>query len=100
VAFTIHPDGSVTGQVGDAAVLSGRMAYNRSWFGKLMNWRLKYAVHGKLDHAVRGSGGFILADQFTAPLTMQGRYLSGALYFKRRVLHVALVKELATDERR
>ena len=100
VVFTIHPDGSVTGQVGDAAVLSDRMAYNRSWFGKLMNWRLAYAVHGKLDHAVQESGRFVFAGQFTAPLTMQGRYLSGALYFKRRILHVALVKELATDERR
>ena len=93
VVFAIHPDGSVTGSVGDAAVIGGRMANNRSWFGKLMNWREEYAISGGLDHAVRASERVVFAGQFTGPLTMREGDLRGTLFFGRPGLNVTLRKE-------
>jgi len=31
--FTINPDASVSGRIGDATVINGRVVYDRSWFG-------------------------------------------------------------------
>ena len=91
--FVIDADGSVTGRVGDAAVIGGRMAYNRSWFGKLMHWRGDYAIRGKLAHAVAAAGLTEYSGEFMAPLTMRGREMSGALNFRYGRFPVTLKKE-------
>jgi hypothetical protein len=80
--FTINPDASVSGRIGDATVMNGRIVYNRSWFGKLMHWRTDYLIMGKLS---RG-------DRFTAPLTMRGVGLEGALFLSQQPLGLKLRK--------
>src|ERR1017187_8180659 len=52
VVFTIGPDGSVSGAVGNAALTNGQLAANRSWFGRLMNWRTDYVIRGTLSRVV------------------------------------------------
>ena len=92
VVFVIHPDGSVAGRVGDAALISGRMAYNRSWFGKLMHWRDDYAMRGKLSHVVRASE-HVTGDQFTAALMTKGQSLEGSLFLANQPLRLRLTKQ-------
>jgi hypothetical protein len=41
MVLTIAPDGAVSGS------LKGRIAPNRSWFGRLMSWRSDYIVRGE-----------------------------------------------------
>ena len=93
VVFVVHADATVTGQVGDAAVLDGRMGYNRSWFGRLMNWREEYAIRGRVDHAVRASELLEYAGQFTAALSMKGAELRGDVMFRYRGISVELRKD-------
>jgi len=81
--FTINPDASVSGRIGDATLIDGRIIYSRSWFGKLMNWRTDYLIMGTLS---RG-------DRFTAPLTMTGVGLEGALFLSRRPFGLKLRKQ-------
>jgi hypothetical protein len=38
--IAIHADGAVTGAI------TGKIAYNRTWFGRLMHWRGEYLVQG------------------------------------------------------
>ena len=73
---------SVSGRIGDATLINGRIIYNRSWFGKLMNWRTDYLIVGNLP---RG-------DRFTAPLTMTGVGLEGALFLSQRQFSLKLRK--------
>ena len=80
--FTINLDASVSGRIGDATLINGRIIYNRSWFGKLMNWRTDYLIVGNLP---RG-------DRFTAPLTMTGVGLEGALFLSQRQFSLKLRK--------
>jgi hypothetical protein len=91
--FVINPDGSVTGRVGDAAVMGGRMGYARSWFGKLMKWRTDYAIHGRLDHAAVASGLTEYSGEFAAPLTLYDGELTGWLTFRYGRFSVMLKKE-------
>jgi hypothetical protein len=92
VVFVIDADGSVTGRVSDAALVNGRMEYNRSWFGKLMNWREDYAIRGRLAHVVRASE-HVVGDQFAAPLVMRGSDLVGSLFLGGQPIHMRLRKE-------
>jgi hypothetical protein len=80
--FTINPDASVSGRIGDAALVNARIIYNRSWFGRLMHWRTDYLIMGKLS---RG-------DRFTAPLVMRGVGLEGALFLSQKPLGLRLRK--------
>jgi len=79
VVFTIGPDGSVTGTVGNAALMRGRFTRNRSWFGRLMGWRTEYMIRGQLSAVVESYGG-IAGDRFSAPLNLVGPELTGALF--------------------
>jgi hypothetical protein len=81
--FAINPDASVSGRIGDASLIHGRIIYSRSWFGKLMNWRTDYLIMGQLS---RG-------DRFTAPLTMRGVGLEGALFLSQQPLGLKLRKQ-------
>jgi hypothetical protein len=92
VVFAIHSDGSVTGRAGDATVIGGRMQYDRSWFGKFMNWRNEYAIHGGLSHPVRASE-HIAAGQFTALLTMRAQDLAGSMSLEGQAFRMRLKKE-------
>jgi hypothetical protein len=82
--FTINPDASVSGRIGDATVIGGRIVYNRSWFGRLMHWRTDgYLMLGKLS---RG-------DRFTAGLMKTGDAgLEGSLFLSQKPLRLKLRK--------
>ena len=72
--FTINPDASVSGRIGNATVMNGRVAYNRSWFGRLMHWRSDgYLMIGKLSRGGR----------FTAGLMKTGVGLEGTLFLSQ-----------------
>lgn len=90
VVFIIHSHGSVTGSIGDATLVDGRIAYNRSWFGRLMRWRDDYAMRGR--YIVRGSD-WVAGDQFTAALMSKGQDLDGSPFLRGQPLRVALRKE-------
>jgi hypothetical protein len=89
--FTINPDASVSGRIGDAALMNARIIYNRSWFGSLMHWRTDYLILGRLSRVVRPSER-IADDRFTAPLTMRGVGLEGALFLSQQPLRLKLRK--------
>ena len=63
--------------------MNGRIIYNRSWFGRLMHWRTDYLIMGKLSRGGR----------FTAPLTMRGVGLEGALFLSQKPLGLKLRKQ-------
>jgi hypothetical protein len=79
VVFTVGLDGSVSGTVGDATLINGQIERNRSWFGKLMNWRTDYLIRGALSQVVESYGG-TAGDRFTAPLNPRGHELDGAIF--------------------
>jgi hypothetical protein len=82
VRLTVHPDGSVTGTISDAALTNARIINNRSWFGRLMNWRTPYLIMGGLSHTVRLSGR-VEGAGFTAPLTPAAGRLRGVIFLNR-----------------
>jgi len=67
-AFTIAPDGAVSGEVLGQPLSNGRFIGNRSWFGRLMNWRT--------DYLIRGSAG---GRSVTAPMMFQDSELRGSV---------------------
>jgi hypothetical protein len=77
--FTIAADGSVTGTVDDVVLTTGQFMRNRSWFGRLMNWRTDYLLEGTLSRVVESYGG-TAGDRISAPLNPRGRELHGALF--------------------
>jgi len=79
VVFTIGPDGSVSGTVGNAALTKGQFVGNRSWFGRLTNWRTDYLIRGTLSRVVESYGG-TAGDRFSAPLNLRGSELGGSLF--------------------
>jgi hypothetical protein len=76
--FTINPDASVSGRIGDATVMNARIIYNRSWFGRLMHWRTDYLIVG---------------DRFTAPLTPRGVGLEGTLFRSQKPFTLRLRRQ-------
>ena len=79
VVFTIDPDGSVSGTIGNARLTGGQLVPNRSWFGRLMHWRTSYLIRGALSQVVESEGA-IAGDRFSAPLNSRGSELGGALF--------------------
>jgi hypothetical protein len=95
VSFTIGPDGSVSGSIGSATLTNGRFVRNRSWFGRLMNWRTEYQIRGTLSRVVESYGG-TAGDHFSAPLQPRGAELHGALFLS----HPGAPKPLGLNLRR
>jgi hypothetical protein len=79
VVFTIGPDGSVSGSLGNATLTHGQFMANRSWFGRLMHWRTDYLIRGTLSRTVESYGG-TAGDRFSAPLNLRGSELNGSLF--------------------
>lgn len=68
VTLTLHPDATVTGVMNGTEVVEGRIANNRSWFGRLMHINSEYLVTGSTA-----------GRQFLMPLTPRGEALEGSL---------------------
>ena len=92
VVLTIHPDASVSGTVGPATLLGGRIFNNRSWFGKLMHWREDYGIEGKLTETLRLYDN-VADDRFSAGLERRGPNLEGSLVVAQFPLRLALKKQ-------
>jgi len=73
VEFVIHPDGSVTGAVGEASIESAHIAYGRGWFGRLLHIGADYLITGRLS-----------GERFTAPFQVAGDSLEGAVFLRNR----------------
>lgn len=48
VSIDVHPDSTVTGKVGDATLVNGRLTNNRGWLGRKLNLATDYIVRGDL----------------------------------------------------
>ena len=94
VEFIIHPDGSVTGTVGDATVTAGRITCGRSWFGRLLHMNSPYRMTGQLSSVVRVSEQ-VWGDRFTAPFERRGQSLDGSLFLGNRPVRLMLTRRQA-----
>ena len=94
VEFIIHPDGSVTGTVGDATLTAGRITCGRSWFGRLLHMNSPYRMTGQLSSVVRVSGQ-VWGDRFTAPFELRGQLLDGSLCLGNRPVRLVLTRRQA-----
>jgi len=79
VVVDIHPDGSVTGKVGDATLANARLAANRGWLGRALRLFSDYLIQGDLD------GPLVAADKITRagvsiPLDVDGDSFVGAVH--------------------
>ena len=90
----IHPDGSVTGTVGDATLTAGRITCGRSWFGRLLHMNSPYRIAGQLSTVVRVSEQ-AWGDRFTAPIERRGQSLDGSLFLGNRPLRLMLTRRPA-----
>jgi hypothetical protein len=61
VRLEIPPSGAVTGQVGDARLVGGRLEVNRGPVGRMLSIRTDYVITGKLE------GGLIASEGITRP---------------------------------
>jgi hypothetical protein len=91
VEFIIHPDGTVTGTVGDATVTAGRITYGRSWFGRLLHINSPYRMTGRLSSVVRVSQE-VWGDRFSLPLGIRGEVLDGSLFVRDRPVRLLLTR--------
>ena len=78
VRLAIAPPGDVTGQIGDAQLVAGRVKANRGAVGKMLSIKTDYIVVGKLK------GPIIAAEKITRstvkiPLNWTGSELKGGL---------------------
>ena len=55
VRLEIPPSGAVTGQVGDARLIAGRLDANRGAVGRMLNIRTDYIIVGKLEGPIIAS---------------------------------------------
>lgn len=57
VRLEIPPSGVITGQVGDARLVAGRLEANRGPVGRMLNIKTDYMIVGKLEGAIIASEG-------------------------------------------
>jgi hypothetical protein len=81
IVLTLHEDGSVTGTIAYTPIAAARIAYGRSWFGKLMHWNADYVIRGRLSRR-----------DFSAPLMACCQTLQGSLFLNGRPTPLCLRK--------
>jgi hypothetical protein len=90
-ALIVGADGSLSGAIGGARI-TGRIANNRSWFGRLMSWREDYAIRGALSQPASPYRD-AAAERFTGLLGARGPNLEGVLLLANRRWRVRFVKQ-------
>ena len=78
VKLDIHPDGSVSGTVGDANLTEGRFQENRGWLGRKLNLWSDYIVTGGLDGAIVAAEG-IKRERVMLPLDYNDSIFKGGV---------------------
>lgn len=79
VTIDIHPDGSVTGKIGDAKLTKAELTRNRGWVGRKMNLATDYIIRGDL------AGPIVAAESITRssvslPLDLAENNLVGGVH--------------------
>ena len=78
VKVDIHPDGSVTGAVGDAKLVDGRFEQNRGWLGRRLNLETDYIIVGNLEGPIIAGEG-IVRERVRIPLDFAGGVFKGGV---------------------
>jgi hypothetical protein len=77
VVLTISTNGSVTGTVGDATLVEGRLERNRGKLGRKLNLATDYIIRGKLNGSIVGAEN-ITREGVSIPLNFrQGTFTGG-----------------------
>jgi hypothetical protein len=78
VRLEIPPSGVVTGQVGDARLVAGRLEANRGPVGRMLNIKTDYIIVGKLEGPIIASEG-ITRPGVKMPLNWTGSEFRGSV---------------------
>jgi hypothetical protein len=79
VRLEIPPSGVVTGQVGDARLVAGRLETNRGPVGRMLNIKTDYIIVGKLEGPIIASEG-ITRPGVKMPLNWTGSEFRGSVH--------------------
>lgn len=79
LALKIAADGAVTGKVGDATLVDGKLKRNRGAIGRKLNIKTDYIITGKLKGAIVKSEA-ITRSSADIPLNFDGKELAGGLH--------------------
>ena len=79
VTIDIHPDGRVTGRIGDATLTKAQLTRNRGWVGRKLNLATDYIIRGDL------TGPIVAAESITRtsvslPLNLAASNLVGGVH--------------------
>jgi len=79
VTLNIRDDATVTGKIGDALLMNGRLKKNRGWLGENLKVKTDYIIVGDLKGAIVAAEG-ISRPRVKIPLNLNGGTLSGGLH--------------------
>jgi hypothetical protein len=79
VVLDIAPEGSVTGKIGDAALVNGRFKRNRGWLGRKLHMWTDYIIQGDLAGPVVAAEG-ITRSGVNVPLTFTNGMFKGTVH--------------------
>ena len=83
VSLEIAPDRSVTGKIGDAKLVDGKLKRNRGAIGRKLNIKTDYIITGRLRGAIVETEGITRAG-VSLPLNFDGKRFSGGLHTSGR----------------
>lgn len=109
VRLAIDPSGNVTGQVGDARLVAGRLRTNRGAIGRILRIKTDYIVVGGLEGPIIAAEG-IKRTGVTMPLSWTGSDFEGAVHTNGRkfggkehmgltAFHLVLRRWIVPDQR-
>jgi hypothetical protein len=78
VKVDVHADGTVTGTVGDAKIMTARLQRNRGWLGRKLNLWTDYIISGNLEGAIVAVEG-ITRERVMMPLNFSDGSFKGGL---------------------
>lgn len=79
VAIDIHRDGRVTGRVGDADLVQGRLARNRGWLGRQLDLGTDYRITAELRGPLVAAEGISRAS-VSLPLNFADGSFTGGVH--------------------
>jgi hypothetical protein len=79
LAITVAADGTVTGRVGDAQLLEGRLRLNRGALGRMLNIKTDYRITGKLKGPIVAAEG-IARDSVSIPFNLAAGAIRGGVH--------------------
>ena len=79
VAVDIQADGTVTGKIGDASLVKGRLEENRGWLGRRLNLATDHIIRGDLSGPVVAAES-VTRERVSIPLDLVGGALVGGVH--------------------